>query len=827
MPPMKLGTASWIDPTLVESRYPFEAGTIWLGRGISDVPIGYSNDQHVVLMSRTRGGKATSGITPTLLTWPGSICVVDPKGEHATVTASRRREGSEYCEGVGQTVHVLDPFRAATVEESLRSRFNPLDILDPNSEETIDEAARIADALVIVRETANDPFWDDSARQMVKTLILHVVTDPHFEGRRNLVTLRELIVRGEWEAVEELRSAGVEDIPSARGLLWAQVADNPHFGGVIAGGGDTFLGMLQKSPKVFESVLQVAMRNTEFVDSPAMKRTLEASDFKLSDLKTSPRGVSLYLSLPQRYMSTHHRWLRMMISLVVTQMEMTRRPPVPKDAAALMKASGFSIKPPAPVLVVLDEFAGLERMKVIETSVAQIAGFGVKLFFVLQSLEQLKSVYKDTWETFLANSAKIFFNVEDHFSREYISKLIGETEIIRETGSRNSGVGGNESRTSGNSTSDASSESTTDGETRSYTTGHTEGTTSSTGKTRSEGHNRSTGRTDSYGKNSSTSDSHSTGTNSSWGSSRSFSTNTTYEEDGLFGLFGLRVAGTSETVSMGTSVSNGSSEGRSNSVTKGSSSGQSFSETKGTSDSESVSTNDGVSDSLSASNTNGTSTTRGQSRTQTRSLNDSRTTGTSYTASTGMQETLQRRPLIHPDEVGRLFASIDDRRVGAYPGLALILMAGQQPMVVRRTNYFEDIRFVGMFDPHPDHPGLLTLKERAEAEIRRELARIQEAKRQQERDLAAAVFCAEYGIELAGDPPRIVPRPQIKSGLFLGKGFKFKIEPFRLEEEFKILQESARERRERRALDLTLRRLYPDVEKNKVRIDPRPGKFRK
>ena len=55
---------------------------------------------------------------------------------------------------------------------------------------------------------------------------------------------------------------------------------------------------------------------------------------------------------------------------------------------------------------------------------------GSKLFFVLQSLEQLKAVYKDNWETFLANSGlKVFFNLEDNFSRDYVSKLIGETEV--------------------------------------------------------------------------------------------------------------------------------------------------------------------------------------------------------------------------------------------------------------------------------------------------------------------------------------------------------------------------------------------------------------
>ncbi len=77
--------------------------------------------------------------------------------------------------------------------------------------------------------------------------------------------------------------------------------------------------MLLNSPKQYESVLQVANRNTEFIDSPGMQHCLEASDFQLSELKTRPGGLSVYLCLPQMYMSTHYRWLRMMIGLTVTE----------------------------------------------------------------------------------------------------------------------------------------------------------------------------------------------------------------------------------------------------------------------------------------------------------------------------------------------------------------------------------------------------------------------------------------------------------------------------------------------------------------------------
>src|ERR1700722_20314157 len=457
----RIATAEWADQALVEKKYLSKAGDVWLGCSGSDrpVPIGYTDDRHVCVVSGSRGGKGATSIVNNLILWPGSLCVVDPKGKNATITAARRGAGSQHCKGLGQSVQVLDPFKAAQIDDSLRSRFNPLDVLDPAKDETIDEAGRIADAVVVVHES-NDPFWGESARTMVKGLILHVLTAPEYEGRRNLVTVRKLILRGDWESVEALRAAGETNIPPGHGLLWTGLSNNASFGGLVAGIGDSFTNMLLNSPKQFESVLQVASRNTEFIDSPAMQRCLEVSDFQLAELKTRSGGLSIYLCLPQRFMSTHYRWLRMMIALTVTEMEKVRGRP----------ATGY------PVLMLLDEFAGLKRMEVIENAVAQIAGYGVKLFFVLQSLEQIKAVYKDNWETFLANAGlKVFFNLEDHFSREYVSKLIVETEQIREVRSASDSISESESISRSTSRSTSTGVSDTDGTSRSDNTGRSWG----------------------------------------------------------------------------------------------------------------------------------------------------------------------------------------------------------------------------------------------------------------------------------------------------------------------------------------------------------------
>lgn len=422
----KLGTAQWANSSEINEKFRFKNGDFWLGRSTDDeaIPLGYQDDRHICLVSGSRGGKGTSIIINNLCLYPGSVVVIDPKGENASVTAARRGAGSEYCEGMGQAVYVLDPFNKAQVPDSFRKRFNPLDALHADSDETPDEAGRIANAIVIINRESKEPVWDEQARDLIEGMILHVVTSPDFAEQRSLVTVRNLIMSGDWQAVEMLKELGQENINSAHALLFRQMQNNLAFGGIIQRAGIHFGDMLADAPKQFQGVRQAATSHTKFIDSPGMQRCLEASDFELSELKTKSKGVSLYLSLPQGQMDTHHRWLRMMVSLTITEMEKT----------------GGKLATGHPVLMVLDEFAGLDRMKVIENAAAQIAGFGVKMFFILQTFGHLKDIYKDNWETFLACSGlKIFFNIDDYFSQEYISKLIGDTEILIESQSENVG----------------------------------------------------------------------------------------------------------------------------------------------------------------------------------------------------------------------------------------------------------------------------------------------------------------------------------------------------------------------------------------------------
>ncbi len=72
------------------------------------------------------------------------------------------------------------------------ARFNPLSILDPESDEYVDDLAYLADALII-SQSSRDPHWDDSARELVAGLIAFVVESPQYRAQASLGLVRGLL----------------------------------------------------------------------------------------------------------------------------------------------------------------------------------------------------------------------------------------------------------------------------------------------------------------------------------------------------------------------------------------------------------------------------------------------------------------------------------------------------------------------------------------------------------------------------------------------------------------------------------------------------------
>ena len=370
--------------------------------------IGVEDDRHAITIAGTRAGKGRAAIIPNMLRYRGSVLAIDPKGELADLTANRR------AKDLKQRVCVVDPFGTTKNVEDHKAVFNPLaGIKSPDAEDytDADEAAAIEDAVLItdalVVSTGNDPHWDESARTFIEGVILEVVTAERFAGRRDLVTVRDLIAQGdsfEDEAGEETGMNALKGFMKESSVAAVRRAAADFF---------------DRPEKERDSVLSTARRHLRALAFPEIERSLRGEGFNLSELKTG--SMTVYLCLPGRHMGTCGRWLRLFVNLALQAMERT---------TAFEKARPGQTAAGCPTLFVLDEFATLGHMRQIEDAAGQIAGFGVKLWPILQDLGQLKALYKDRWETFMGNAGTLqFFGNNDLTTLEYISKRLGSTTI--------------------------------------------------------------------------------------------------------------------------------------------------------------------------------------------------------------------------------------------------------------------------------------------------------------------------------------------------------------------------------------------------------------
>jgi len=408
--PTTFGSSRWAEELDLIAHDVFGNDGIRLGRaavfdGVE--PISYKGDRHLLTVAPTRAGKGTTQIIPNLLTYEGSMMVIDPKGENALITAKRRQD-------MGQKVHVVDPWGIAQIEGIEPSSFNPLDWLDLGDVDITENAMILADALVVDDNHA-DSFWTEEAKAILQGFILYVATARSEKDNRTLGRVRELLLQDG------------DDLDA----LFQKMVKSSH--PIVS---STGARSLQKDPKLLSNVLAAAQAQTHFLDSSRLKDNLMSSDFKFEDLKTEP--MTIYLVLPADRLSTFGRWLRLLVQQAIT-----------------VNARNIEAKPEKPILFILDEFAALGKLSMIEQAYGLMAGFGLQLWGIIQDFNQLERIYGDGWQSFVANAGMVnYFGSSDQKTAEYFSSLCGETTVWNFSSAVASAFG-TSSSTSGGSTNES------------------------------------------------------------------------------------------------------------------------------------------------------------------------------------------------------------------------------------------------------------------------------------------------------------------------------------------------------------------------------------
>lgn len=423
--------ARWLSPEKIEASKRFAYDPKAPGRkiligAIGSKLIGVDDNRHILSVAGSRAGKSVTVIS-NLLFYKGSVLATDPKAELANITAARRA-------ALGQKVFVLDPFGQANKSAaSYRARFNPMASLNAGNPTIIEDAGLIADGLVIA--AGRDPHWDESARNFIEGVILHVATAPEHKEERNLVTVRALITKALTIEVDEEEDEEYFPLRDAMLANAARLSAFPRYAAVGAAIEGTTLEFFDKGENERSSVMSTVRRHTKLLDYTSIRNVLSGHDFDLADLKRAPSGITVYLCLPASKISLCARWLRIFVNQLLDAMERERA------------------QPAAPVLVCLDEFPVLGHMSQLENAAGQIASFGVKLWVILQDWGQGKALYKERWESFAANAGIVqFFSNNDMVTVEYISRRLGKTMI---SATRDSEVGADQAQKGLSGRSDA------------------------------------------------------------------------------------------------------------------------------------------------------------------------------------------------------------------------------------------------------------------------------------------------------------------------------------------------------------------------------------
>ncbi|MGD0185323.1 MAG: type IV secretory system conjugative DNA transfer family protein [Roseiarcus sp.] len=393
----------WMAPHEL-ARYAYLPGQIILGK-FAHRFLGHLDDRPIVTIAGARAGKTSTVLEPNLYLYPGSMLALDPKCELARTARLRR--------ALGHNVYVLDPFGHSGERSAC---FNALAELDPKSWTVVDDVAAITHALIVDDGDARAKHWNDSARALLLGIILLVLTLPASE--RNLVTVRELLSLTYPPLLRAVRLRASppddgqpdeqffnENRVAVQTLLGAMSKAGTRFGGILAAVGNRFIATpLTERGSIFST----AAAQTDFLDSLPLRQISRRSDFRLASLRAD-RPTTIYLCLPVGRMQSHYRWLRLVVQMACTVLEQMGT--YPRDRP--------------PILFMMEEFATLGHMEIMERAAAYFPGFGVKLWAVLQDTTQLRRNYQSGWETFLGNAGLVqCFANGDQSTLDYIARRL-------------------------------------------------------------------------------------------------------------------------------------------------------------------------------------------------------------------------------------------------------------------------------------------------------------------------------------------------------------------------------------------------------------------
>ena len=369
----------------------------------------HTGPEALILFAPSRSGKSVGIVVPNLLCYESSVFVLDVKGELWELTAGHRRSA------FGQQVLYHDPSR----EDMTGARFNPLAEIDMERETAVRDVQMLMQYLIPSEgktdaEGINSHFTA-SARSLAVGIFLYemaraVLAAPG--GTTTITAVLSAVTRPDRRIKDYLEE------------LARFEAGHPDVASVIR---ETAAEMLQREEREFSGVLSSLVTPLTTFRDPILARATSASDFRISDLVSGEAPLSLYLTIRPSDRDRLKNYFALLVNLVCRKL--TDRLPEPGETRHEL-------------LLMLDEFSSLPPLPVVQQSMDQMPGYGIKAFIVLQDVETLQALYGEH-ETISSNvRIQIAYTPSKPKTAKFLSEATGTATVLQESSSESRKPGG-------------------------------------------------------------------------------------------------------------------------------------------------------------------------------------------------------------------------------------------------------------------------------------------------------------------------------------------------------------------------------------------------
>lgn len=373
--------------------------------------LSYQGAEHQLVAGAARSGKGAGHVIPTLLSWPESVLVYDPKAECFDITAAFRSKFS----------HAF--FVNFTRRDS--ACFNPLAEVRRGDFEIAD-VQNIAAILSDPSGTRNENnFFDKEAMSLLTAVILHVLyTAP--DDRKSLATVRNRLMDFE-PLLEEMATTLHRNRPDPvqpDGLARdAKGNPIPEAIGEVTLTAKEFLAM---PARLRGDIRKTATSYLNAFADPIVADKTSRSDFRIGDLMCAKSPVSCYLQVPP----SDARRLRPLTRLFLSQVAASLMMNLGRDAEGRDKKHKL--------LFLIDEFPTLGRLSFFSDNLRLMAGYGIKAMLIVQSFKDIADAY-GTNNTIIDNChVTVAFATADNDTARKISEMAGPATEYRASESRSS-----------------------------------------------------------------------------------------------------------------------------------------------------------------------------------------------------------------------------------------------------------------------------------------------------------------------------------------------------------------------------------------------------